>query len=136
MSILLYNNKLLTRESRKSYLKLRKHRLQHATSTSFKFAESEMFKDDKWVKRATEGIKTFLTFGHPTQLRFCSKRSGCCCSSWEVLKLQFKSCILTHPFKLTWVKWVQQARSSSMEAWHKLPYDKSSSRKVGRAPSL
>lgn len=124
-----------------AYLKLRKHRLRQVTSTSFKFAESERFKFDKWQQFALNGMTTFLIFGHPTQLRFCNKRGDCSLDSGifslelaldrvfaagkfllcPQLHPQFKSCIFKQPFKLTWVRFVQQARSSSMADWEKVP---------------
>lgn len=66
------------------YLKLRKQRLKQATSTSFKFADRERFNDDKWKQRAAGGMRTFLIFGQPTQLRFCSNRFGCSIGSWAL----------------------------------------------------
>lgn len=59
------------------HLKLRKQRFEQARSTSLRLADRERFSDDKWQQRAAGGIRTFLIFGQPTQLRFCSKRLGC-----------------------------------------------------------
>lgn len=135
---------------------MRKQRLKHARSTSFKFEDRERFNDDKWKQRAIGGMRTFLIFEQPTQLRFCSKRFGRWIISWllsdetmpdgteildksgncPLLQPQFRSCMLTQPFKLTWVRCVQQARSSSMADWQRVPYDKSNSCRAGRAPSL
>lgn len=119
---------------RMPYLKLRLHRLRQMISTSFKFADKERFKYNKWKQCAIGGMRTFLIFGHPTQVRFCSRRLGCSLDRWAfscelvpdemfsagnsvicpLLQPQFKSCIFTQPFRLTCVRCVQQARSSSM----------------------
>lgn len=149
--------KRTNQNSRKSYLRLRKHKLTQAMSTSLKLEDRERFSDDKWKHRATWGITTFLMLGQPTQLRFCSKRLGCSTGkgmawsweyksteqpmlgssgSWSLLQPQFRSCIFAYPFKLTWVRRVQQARSSSMADWQRVPYDNSNSQRAGRAPSL
>jgi hypothetical protein len=55
---------------------LREHKFKQETSTSFRFAERERFNEVKWKQRAAGGMRTFLIFGQPTQLRFWSRRFG------------------------------------------------------------
>lgn len=116
--------------------------------TSFRFADKDKFSDERCKHWAGSGMRTFLILGQPTQLRISKSRSGRLSmgstrlSHWIMSEgpplgpAQSKLCMLTHPLKFTWVRWVQQARSSSIAGWHMKPYERLSSRSKGKAPCL